>query len=124
MHRKCVQSGGLLPAAGKAQLWQTLDFMHSALAELGMQLHPSKIQLRRCSEKIDVLGYQVSRHRRWLRNENGQRFVRRLKQMQRQVAKGQLSFEQTKPSVMSWIGHAQHAETEGLRAAIFQQVVF
>jgi RNA-directed DNA polymerase len=108
----------------KRILWDSLALMNVSLATLGLTIHPSKIQLRRTSEKVDVLGYQVSRHRRWLRNENGQRFVRRLKLLKKAVGRGQLTFEQAKPSIMSWIGHAQHAETYGLRCKIFSENKF
>ena len=70
---------------------------------------------------MDVLGYQISRHRRWLRNENGHRFQRRLKRGLERYSQGRLDQQTLQSSLASWIGHAQHGETEALRKKIFQQ---
>jgi len=37
---------------------------------------------------------------------------------------GEIELEEVKASVMSWIGHAQHADTRGLRKAVFRGVSF
>jgi hypothetical protein len=37
---------------------------------------------------------------------------------------GRLEWTKVVASIQSWIGHAQHADTDGLRRAIFSQAVF
>lgn len=103
----------------KAELWQLRDALSVQLSQLGLSLHSTKQQLMRTNERIDVLGYKVSPTRRWLRNDNGYRFQRKLKRYKQQCQIGLLTKEQVKPSIMSWIGHALHAETTALKDAIF-----
>ena len=62
--------------------------------------------------------------RRRLRNDNGWRFVRKLRGFAKAYAQRRLDFADIDPAVQSWIGHAGHADTEGLRKAIFSRIVF
>ena len=75
-------------------------------------------------EKVDLFGYQVSRQRRWLRNDNGYRFARKLQGMAAAFARAECGLSEITPRVASWVGHAQHGETLGLREEIFSRVVF
>ena len=78
----------------------------------------------RTTDKVDLFGYQISRNRRWLRNDNGHRFRRRFKKMAIDFSEGKINHEDIQPRIASWIGHAQHGENEGLRKAIFKEVIF
>lgn len=108
----------------KAQLWRLCAKLQDALAAVRLSLHPNKIQLQRSSERVDVFGYLVSRQRRWLRNDNGFRFARRLRGMARAYAAGRVDLADIDPRIQAWIGHAQHGETAGLRARVFSSVAF
>ncbi len=108
----------------KAHLWSLRDSAGQRLGALGLQLHPLKQQLCRTSEKQDVLGFQLTAGRRWLRNDNGYRFHRRLRGMAEDYRSGQHELSDFQPGVMSWIGHARHGETRGLRRSIFGGVKF
>jgi len=94
------------------------------LQRLRLCLHPAKINLFRVNEGIDVLGYRVFPSHRLLRNDNGYRFARRLRQFATEYEKGRLEWADFNPSVQSWIGHASQANTLGLREAIFSATVF
>ena len=105
----------------KSTLWQLAQRIGDRLQHHErLRLHPLKTHVRRCTEKVDVLGYQVSRHRRWLRNENGYRFQRRLKQGLERYAEGRLERQAFQSSLASRTGHAQHGETQALRKRLFQ----
>lgn len=106
------------------QLLTLREALPAQLAPLGLALHPAKQEIMRSSERVDVLGYRVSPHRRWLRNDNGHRFARRLRAMAEQFAVHQADWSDIRPRLASWIGHAQHGETVGLRRAMMGQVVF
>ena len=67
----------------KQRLWALRDAIAGKLQELRLTLHADKTQIYRTTERVDVLGYKVSRFRRWLRNDNGFRFQRRLRHMSR-----------------------------------------
>jgi len=89
-----------------------------------LRLHPHKAHVTRVCDGLNLLGYFVFPDRRRLRSDNGHRFARRLRRFARQYAAGRIDWPKIDSSVQSWIGHASHADTEGLRMAIFSQVVF
>jgi RNA-directed DNA polymerase len=107
-----------------ARLWALRGACAEYLAGLRLHLHPRKAQVFPTREAVDVLGYRVSRERRWLRNPNGYRFRRRFRRLLAAYRAGRLEWGELMPAVQSWIGHARHAETAGLRAAIFGPVAF
>lgn len=111
-------------ADDKDFLWEVAARLRRSLAELRLELHPRKVQLMRSSERVDLFGYVVAPGRRWLRNDNGHRFARRLRGMARAYAQGRASLADFRPSLQAWIGHARHGETEGLRRDIFSRVSF
>ena len=92
-----------------------LDFLH---------VHARKRQVVPTAAGLDVLGYHVWPTHRRLRPANGHRFRRRLVAMARAYRAGQAQLAEFKPRIASWIGHALHADTQGLRRAIFKSVIF
>lgn len=100
------------------------EVVRERLAEDRLWLHPRKANIYPTADGLNLLGYVVFRHHRHLRNDNGLRFQRRLCQFARGYACGRLTWTDINPSVQSWIGHAQHADTWGLRKAIFSRTVF
>ena len=106
----------------KQYLWALRDAIAVKLQALRLSLHEEKTRIYRTTEYVDVLGYKVSRYRRRLRNDNGFRFLRRLRRMSRLYQAGEMDWPILNASVQSWIGHARHAETDALRGAIFSQV--
>lgn len=94
------------------------------LEGLRLRLHAGPPHVRRTSEKIPVLGYQVSRERRWLRADNGYRFRRRLRGIARRYASRGVSVAGAGAAVVAWVGHARHGETGALCSSILQQVSF
>jgi len=111
-------------ADNKNELWRRLGDTQNYLSTIGLLIHPAKIKLVPSRLKVDVLGYQLSPDRRWLRNDNGYRMRRKLLCMAQGFALGKLDWDDIHPSMRSWIGHAQHGETNGLRKAMFSPVQF
>ncbi len=89
-----------------------------------LRLHPNKAHITRVADGLNLLGYFVYPQRRRLRNDNGHRFARKLRGMAQAYRAGRLEWQKVVPSIQSWIGHAKHADTEGLRRTIFSQAVF
>jgi hypothetical protein len=89
-----------------------------------LQVHPAKANVFSVYEGVDVLGYRVFPSFRQLRNDNGHRFARKLRGFARAYAQHALDWKDFNPSVQSWIGHACHADTLGLRQRIFGTTVF
>ncbi|MEA3411592.1 MAG: reverse transcriptase/maturase family protein [Pseudomonadota bacterium] len=108
----------------KRRLHDVRAAVEERLARDRLRLHPRKAQVSPTGDGLDLLGYRVFPYRRRLRNDNGHRFARKLRRYARGYAEGRLDWADIDPSVQSWIGHACHADTHGLRARIFSGVVF
>jgi len=114
----------LLLGDDKAALWAMRESVEERLAALRLRLHPNKAHVMRTDRKVDVLGYQVSRGKRWLRGENPQRAGRRLRGLARGYAQSRLRWRDVQQSIHAWIGHAMHADTLGLRRSVLSRIVF
>jgi hypothetical protein len=108
----------------KIRLAETRAAVREYLEASRLRLHPRKAHISGVRDGLNLLGYIVYPHRRRLRNDNGHRFLRRLRRVARAYGKGGKQWNEIRASVQSWIGHASHADTDGLRRAIFSQVVF
>jgi retron-type reverse transcriptase len=108
----------------KGRLAEVRAAVRERLAADRLLLHPRKAHVTPTADGLNLLGYLVFPHRRRLRNDNGHRFSRRLRGFARAYAAGLIDLEDIKPSLQSWIGHAIHADTLGLRARIISRIVF
>jgi len=77
---------------------------------------------RRTEQGIRFLGYRVFPTHRLLAQENVRRFRRRLQWMRREFAVGHIGFDMIRPRIMSWVGHAQHANTYRLRTDLLRRI--
>jgi retron-type reverse transcriptase len=107
----------------KRQLHEIRESTRERLAQDRLRLHPRKANIYHTAHGIDLFGYQVFPHKRKLRNDNGHGFNRRLRRLAMGYHTGQLDWDEIHPRVRSWIGHAMHGETEGLRKALFAATV-
>ena len=108
----------------KYRLAEILAAVHEQLAMDRLRLHSHKAQISLVADGFNVLGYIVYPTCRRLRSDNGHRFVRKLRSMTRAYYSGRLKWPTVVASVQSWVGHAQHADTDGLCRAIFSQAGF
>ena len=114
----------MLLSNSKVELHQWRDEIEAFLISLRLQVHPRKVNVFTVYEGVDVLGYRVFPSYRLLRNDNGHRFIRRLRGFSKAYAGGDMHWEDFNPSVQSWIGHATQADTLGLRETIFDNNIF
>lgn len=114
----------ILLSRSKQQLHEWREAIDEKLAEFRLLIHPRKANIFQTRLGVDVLGYQVFPDYRKLRNDNGCRFVRRLRGFAEAYKVGQMNWKDFNPSVQSWIGHAQQADTFNLRQTIFDSTVF
>ena len=108
----------------KARLHQVKAEMENYLARLRLKLHPDKCQVFPVKTGTDFLGYQVFPTHRRLRPSSVTRARRRLRRLCQDYEAGVLSWEDVNHSVQSWLGHVRHADTYGLRRALFSQTLF
>ncbi len=111
-------------ADDKRFLRECLAACREHLAGLRLLLHPHKCQVFPAAQGAPFLGYRLLPGRRRLDPGNGWRMARRLRRMRRDYACGLLNIQDVRASLRAWIGHAQHAETMGLRRRLFREAVF
>lgn len=73
---------------------------------------------------LDFLGYRIWTTHRKLRKSSIQRITQTMKKLQRLYADGRVTLGRVRQSLISWLGHAQHAETHGLQAKLLDSFVF
>jgi hypothetical protein len=108
----------------KGRLAEVRAAVRERLAADRLVLHPRKAHISPTADGLNLLGYLVFPNHRCLRNDNGHRFSRRMQLFAQSYAQGLLTMEDIKPSIQSWIGHAMHADTKGLRKRIISRTVF
>jgi len=69
---------------------------------------------------VDFLGYRIWPDFRLMRKGNIKRTKRRFRKFRRLHQSGQITLAEIRPSVMSWLGHAKHADTWRLREIILR----
>jgi RNA-directed DNA polymerase len=108
----------------KGRLVEVRAAVRDRLESEHLRLHPNKAHITHALDGLNFLGYVVYPDHRRLRSDNGHRFVRKLRALTRAYAGGRADWASVNASVQSWIGHANHADTGGLRRKIFSQAVF
>jgi RNA-directed DNA polymerase len=108
----------------KERLADVRATVRERLAADRLRPHPNKAHIAPVRVGLDLLGYRVFPDGRRLRADNGLRFARRLRALARAYGEGRVGWADLHLRVRSWIGHARHADTEGLRRAIFGTTVF
>jgi len=108
----------------KKPLWVIKEKISDFLQEDRLKLHPGKSFVAPVSEGIDHLGYRIYPTHRRLRRDNSLAFKRKLKHLAQLFNAKQISYDDVNASVQSWLGHAKHADTYGLRRDIFGEIVF
>ena len=112
----------------KAHLHETRraieDFLH---ANLGLRTN-HKTQVFPVSttngRSLDFLGYRIWPTHRKIRKDSAGRMRRKMKRMARQYHEGKITLDQVSQVVMSWVGHAGHADTFRLRSRVLGDVAF
>lgn len=94
------------------------------LATLRLKMHPRKSTISRVADGTRFLGFRVFPDHRLLVRENTTRVRRRLRRMQAEYARGALSGKEIRQRLMSWIGHARHADSYRLRTRLLQGTAF
>lgn len=95
------------------ELSDLLGAVRERLDSLALTPNPRKCRVFPVTEGCDFVGYRIWPEHRLLRRHSGYRFRRRYPEM---LAGRQ--FARLRTRVGSWIAHARHADTWGLRRAI------
>lgn len=94
------------------------------LKGLRLNLHKKKQQIFPSKNGVPFLGFNIYQTHRRLKQENIRRFVKRMKEKQRQYSNYEIDLEDIRTSIMAWIGHAKHGNTWRLRNDLFAKISF
>lgn len=73
---------------------------------------------------LDFLGYRIWTTHRALRKDSIHRMKRKMRRMARLYHEGRMTWDEIDPVIMSWVGHARHADTYNLRSKVLGGVGF
>jgi len=108
----------------KAVLHRWREEIIRFLVRLRLKLHENKAVVSPTRDGFDFVGYRIFPYYRRLRKDNVKAFARRLRRMRDAYHREEMTLEQIRQSVQSWIAHAKHANTYRLRQRLFAEVVF
>ena len=115
----------VLLADDKATLWEWKRELDGFLARhLRLRVHTHKHFVAPVTEGIAFLGYRVFPTHARLLPASSRRFAKLLPRLARAYAKRQVLLPKVKQRIAAWLGHATHADTFGLRTALFSPVRF
>lgn len=86
---------------------------------LKLSLHSRKVRIFPTRLGVDFVGYVVFTDHILLRPKNVRHFMKKLRKQQKSLASGKITQKEFEESVRSWIAHAVHADTFGLRRKLF-----
>ena len=90
--------------------------MREKVGQLRLTIHPDKYRLLPTACGVDFVGFVCYPDgRRKLRRDNVRRFERRFARMRHEVSLGERTWAEVTASVQSWVAHASHAQSYGLR---------
>lgn len=95
--------------------WRAAIIEH--LATLRLTLHENSAQPRPCNTGLPFLGFQVFPDHRRLKRRNAIEARRRLKKLESAYNCGAIGLDEVNVRLQSWLSHASHGDTWGLRRA-------
>jgi len=96
------------------------EFLSSTLA-LGLN---SKTNIFPIAQGVNFLGYRMWPTHRLLRKSSAKRMKRKLRRFERGYADGTTELDHISASIMSWLGHASHADCYNLIVHLFEGFTF
>ncbi|HSF82804.1 MAG TPA: reverse transcriptase/maturase family protein [Anaerolineales bacterium] len=113
----------LLFGGDKSVLHAWREAIIDFLAGLRLRLHEEQAAVFPVATGIPFLGWRVYPDHRRLKRRNGVAFQRRFARLRQEFRRGEISYEQMNACVQSWIAHAAHGDTWGLRRSLLCSAV-
>lgn len=92
------------------------------LQELGLELHPRKVEIRKFSQGIDFLGYVVLPYYNVLRTKTKRRIFKKLVQRKTMFLVGEITEKSFNQLIQSYLGVLKHCEGHEINKKI-QQII-
>ncbi len=105
-------------------LKDSLDRIREHLDRRRLPLHERKVFVRPVRTGLTFVGYRLWPTHRLLRKDNVHKFRRRVRWMKRAYAQRLIQWEDIKPRLASWIGHARHADSKRLVRRLSREWTF
>ncbi len=107
--------------AGKLQ--DAREMIAQRLAELRLQAHPTKTNLRPCSQGVKFLGFKLTPATRRVARDSISRFRERMKRLGGQLDAKTIECARVTASVRGWIAHCNHANSRAMLGKVLHDVV-
>ncbi len=111
----------VLFAGSKSALGEMKAAIEGLLDGLRLRIHEGKSRVYRCRDGVTFLGWRLFPGYTRLVRGNVARFRRRLRAFQDAWEAGEMSREDVRDRIRSWIGHAAGGDTARLRERLFAQ---
>ncbi len=85
---------------------------------LGMNLHPDKISINKCTQGIDFLGYVSFPHHRILRTKTKRRILKKIACTKAELARGLITQEKFDSVIGSYLGMLTHCSGHKIKERI------
>lgn len=105
-------------------LTQARKEIEQYLTTLRLVIHPVKSQLYETRKGANFVGFRVLPDRVRVRNDNLRRARRRLKELQADYGRGEVSVQDLIQRLQSWSSHLKYGDTYKLQEDIFSQYIF
>jgi len=113
----------LLFGDDRAELKRLGREVRGKVEELQLRMNPDKYRLVHTNMGVDFVGFVVFPDgRRRIRSSSARRFERRLRRLRWEASRGERTWEAVTRSVRSWVAHAEHAQSYGLRRRLLSRV--
>jgi retron-type reverse transcriptase len=111
---------------GDDKMWlaEARTQIRSLLGSLRLKLHPRKSEIYPVSQGVPFLGYRIFRTHTRLDSRYVYRVRRRLRRMQLDYARGRIDAKQVRIRLVSWMGHARHANSRRLIQKLLREHPF
>lgn len=114
---------GVIVHGDRTWLHEIREYIREFLTDtLKLQLN-SKTNIFPAAQGINFLGYRIWPTHRLLRKDSAKRMQRKLKKFEQEYTAGDIALDKIHASIMSWIGHTQHAECYQLRKRLFGEFI-
>jgi hypothetical protein len=104
----------------KKYLWRLKEEIGTFLEDYLHLVLNNKTTVRTVGQGIDFCGYRIWPTHRKLRKKTALKMKRRLKHLQQEYSRGNVSFDKVNASVQSYLGLLKHCNSYNLRRNLFK----
>jgi len=114
----------VLLADDRRELAKAIEAVSDYLSGLRLRLHEEKLAIRPVRSGARFVGFRVWPTHRLIRKDNVRAFRRRVRALRVAYAAGELAWDDIKPRLDGWIGHARQASSVRLLRRLSREWTF